>query len=151
MGGNNLCTFSICSCGRTVCTFGLTCRLIISFSTKKHFSLLKFASKRKYVVNNIVSMWSTKYTEKWKLCPVRNKRNLGSQAKRQQLNCCHGITLFEISRILFYNMICEFSVLSLLFGLLYFLLPTTCSSDKEHLSLSLFFLMYTFLVWFWVI
>lgn len=50
-----------------------------------------------------------------------------------------GLLYLNVSRILFYNMICEFSVFSLLFGLLYFLLPTTCSSDKERLSLFFFF------------
>lgn len=42
-----ICAFSIGSCGRTVCTSGSTSRLIISFSTKKHFTLLKYASKPK--------------------------------------------------------------------------------------------------------
>lgn len=83
------------------------------------------------------------------LCPAPNKRNLGLQAKRQQLSCCHGIASLNVSRILFYNLICGFPFyLFYLLRFIFSLLTITCSANKGH---PIFFVIYVFLVWLWVI
>lgn len=67
-------------------------------------------------------MGSSEYTETWRSCVQPQAREIWEY--RQKGSCslaAMGLLYLNVSRILFCNLICGFPVLSILFGLLYFL------------------------------